>query len=305
MRTQGAPKRRHVWTKTCALVLFGYVFTHLLLDVSVVAASDNESKAIPERIITIAPNSAEIICALGACDAIVGVSKYCVYPKELTSRPRVGGLFDPDLEKIIALRPDLVVLRGRNESVERLCRESGVPVYNDRTDTLAGIERCVTDLGTRLDRRDQAHKLLERFDRQIAAIRARNDGAKKPRVLVTISRHPGRLANILTSGKGTFLDEMITIAGGENAFGHLEMAYPQISPEAIIARRPDVILELMPEAELSEAARQSVIQDWKELSSVPAVAAGRVFVLDDDNALIPSPRYVSIIEKVSHLLHPE
>ncbi|MCH8148350.1 MAG: ABC transporter substrate-binding protein [Planctomycetes bacterium] len=274
-------------------------------DVVVVAGPYDESKAIPGRIITIAPNSAEIICALGACDAIVGVSKYCVYPKELTSRPRVGGLFDPDLEKIIALRPDLVVLRGRSESVERLCTESGIPVYNDPTDTLAGIEQTIATLGQRLARREQADKLVERFRRRLAAIRTRFEGAKKPRVLVTISRHPGRLANILTSGKGTFLDEMITIAGGENAFGHLEMAYPQISPEAIIARRPDVILELMPEAELSEAARQGVIQDWKELSSVPAVASGRVFVLDDDNALIPSPRYVSIIEKVSRLLHPE
>ena len=294
-----------MWTTTCALVLFGCVSTHWLLGVVVVAASNDVSKVIPERIITIAPNSAEIICALGACDAIVGVSKYCVYPKELTSRPRVGGLFDTDLEKIIALRPDLVVLRGHNESVERLCRESGIPVYHDPTEPLADINQTIATLGRRLARREQADRLIERFQKRLAAIRIRFEGAKKPRVLVTISRHPGRLANILTSGKGTFLDEMITIAGGENAFGHLEMAYPQISPEAIIARRPDVILELMPEAELSEAARQGVIQDWKELYSVPAVAAGRVYVLDDDNALIPSPRYVSAIEKVSRLLHPE
>ena len=86
------------------------------------SAEDNaQGRNTPKRIITISPNSAESICDLGACDRIVGVDKFCVYPPSLQHRPRVGGLFDPDLEKIVALRPDLVVLRGHSDTLERLC----------------------------------------------------------------------------------------------------------------------------------------------------------------------------------------
>ena len=260
---------------------------------------------VAERIITIAPNSAEIICALGACDRIVGVSKFCVYPPELQQRSRVGGLFDSDLERIIALRPDLVVLRGRNDSVEQLCRRSNIAVYHDRTETLRDVETCIVELGKRLRRVDEAGKLLEQFRRRLDAVRKRNASRPRPRVLLTVSRQPDRLANVLTAGKGTFLDEMLKIAGGINVFGHLDMAYPQISVEAIIARRPDVIIELIPEVKLTPALKQQMLGQWKKVGSIPAVTEGRVFFVTDDHCLIPSPRYVDIIEKVSRLLHPE
>ncbi len=259
----------------------------------------------PQRIITIAPNSAEIICALGACDRIVGVSKFCVFPAELKGRPRVGGLFDPDLEKIIALHPDLVVLRGKNESVEHLCDKLGIPVYRDRTEMLADVETCITELGRRLGRIEQARGLVEEFRRSLRAVKERKQDRPKPRVLLTVSRQPGRLANILTTGKGTFLAEMLDLAGAVNVFGHLDMAYPQVSREAIVAQRPEVIIELMPELEPATGLRRQVLDQWKALGSIPAVVNDRVYLLTDDHALIPSPRYVEIIEKVSRLLHPE
>jgi iron complex transport system substrate-binding protein len=259
----------------------------------------------PQRIVTIAPNSAEIICALGACDRIVGVSKFCVYPAELVERATVGGLFDPDLEKIIALRPDLVVLRGRSESVERLCRDRGIAVYHDKTDTLAGVETCIKDLGRLLGCQKEADALARHFRGRIEQIRRRTADRPKPRVLLTVSRRPDRLANPLTTGKGTFLDEMLEIAGGENVFGQTEMAYPQVSLESIFARRPDVIIEMMPEVTLTPTLKRQVVDQWRTVGSIPAVAKDRIVFLTDDHCLIPSPRYVEIIEKVSRILHPE
>jgi iron complex transport system substrate-binding protein len=267
--------------------------------------SDATEDHSPRRIITIAPNAAEIICALGVCDAIVGVSKFCVYPPELSARPRVGGLFDPDLERIVALRPDLVVLRGRNESVERLCRSRNISVYEDKTETLTDIETCIAELGQRLCRVEQAAEVVKRFRARLDAIRKRTANRPRPRVLLTISRRPDRLGNVLTSGKGTFLDEMLDIAGGENVFGHLDMAYPQVSTESIMAHRPDVIIELMPEIELTPALKEQMSRQWHQLGTLPAVARNRIYYLTDDHGLIPSLRYVKVIEKVSHLLHPE
>ncbi len=259
----------------------------------------------PQRIITIAPNAAEVISDLGAADRIVGVSKFCVYPPQLAKRPRVGGLFDPDLEKIIALRPDLLVLRGRCESVESLCAQRHIAVYIDKTDTITGIQKCITDLGRLLDKDKEARALASSFSKRLDRIRRRVADRKRPRVLLTVSRQPDRLANILTTGKGTFLHEMIEIAGGQNLFGNVEAPYPQVSPEAIVARRPDVVIELMPEADLTDAQRTRMLDQWKALGSIPAVTGSRVYFMTEDNVQIPSPRYAEIIDKVSRLLHPE
>ena len=278
-----------------------------MLCANVRAAPDDKKPppVIPKRIITIAPNSAEIICALGACDRIVGVSKFCVHPPELKERPRVGGLFDPDLEKIITLRPDLVVLRGQSESVEQLCDELGVPVYRDRTEKLDDVATCIRDLGRRLGYVRKAEALVKEFHARLDAIRQRVKDKPRPRVLLTVSRQPDRLANILTTGRGTFLDEMLDVAGGVNVFGHLDMAYPQVSGEGIITHRPDVIIELMPEVRMTAALKDQMLEQWKQLGSIPAVSNERIHFLTEDHCLIPSLRYGEIINKVSRLLHPE
>lgn len=259
----------------------------------------------PRRIITIGPNAAEIICELGACDRLIAVDRFCIFPPELATRPRIGGLFDPDLEKIAAMRPDLIVVRGRSESIDRLARERGIALYHDETDSFAGVEKCVLDLGRLLTKEREASAIVSRFRERLDAVRARVAGRPKPRVLVIPMRQPDRLANLLTAGRGTFLDEMITIAGGVNVFGHLDMAYPQISPESILTRRPDVILEIMPEVDATPALRARVIDQWRSLGSIPAVAMGRVHIFTDNNALIPSPRYVEIVERIARILHPE
>jgi len=260
---------------------------------------------LPQRIIAIAPNSAEVICALGACDRIVGVSKFCIYPPELLNRPKVGGLSDPDLERIAALRPDLLVMRGKNDALERLCEDLRIPIYRDETDTLPGIENCLAELGARLGLNEQAKLIIKDFHERIDAIRSRNAGKTKPRVLLTVSRQPDRLANVLTTGKGTFLDQMIEIACGVNVFGHLDMIYPQVSPEGMLAQQPEVIIELMPNPNLTDAFKSRMVEQWRQLGSMPAVTKNRIYILTDENGLIPSPRYVEIIDKVSRLLHPE
>jgi iron complex transport system substrate-binding protein len=254
------------------------------------------------RIITIGPNAAEVICALGACDRIVAVDKFCVFPPELGDRPR---LFDPDLEKIVTLTPDFLVLRGRDQTVEQLAHERGIALYIDKTDTIGGIETSIRDIAQALGRESRAEDLIREFRERIDSIRGRVGGRPRPRVLVTLSRQPDRLANLLTAGKGSFTDEMITLAGGKNIFGDQDMAYPQVSAESVIARRPDVIIEMMPELTLTPEHAASIRAQWDALGTVPALKNDRLHILTDDNCLIPSPRYVEIIERVSRLLHPE
>ena len=272
-----------------------------------VATTEAEAReaTVPHRIVTIAPNSAEIVCELGACDRIVGVSKFCVHPPELRDRPRVGGLFDPDLEKIAALRPDLVVIRGRIESLDALCKRRGIAVYHDETATLGGVTVCVMELGKRLGLAEKAASVSADFRRRLQVIRRRVADRPKPRVLLTLSRPPDRLGNVLTAGRGSFLDEMLEIAGGKNVFGDLEMRYPQVSAEGIVAHRPEVIIEIMPDVTLTPELRRAMLDQWRKLGAIPAVANERIHFLTDDHALIPSLRYVEIVEKVSRILHPD
>lgn len=268
--------------------------------------NNNSDNQTPHRIITIAPNAAEIICSLGACDSIVGVSEYCVFPPELKKRTKIGGFINPDLERIVALQPDLIVLRGQNDSIEKLCREMNIAIYQDLTDkTLSGIETCIMDLGRLLNKETRASSLVQQFRDSLDAIRSRVAHRSRPRVFLTIFRSPDKLSNILTSGNGTFLHEMIEIAGGENIFGHIDMAYPQITPESILARQPDVIIELRPGENMTHELKEKLYRQWSRLGSVPAVTNKKIYFITDDHAQIPSPRYVKIIEKISRLLHPE
>jgi len=273
---------------------------------SVQAQHLTESKRVsPQRVVVIAPNAAEIVCALGACDRIVGVGKYCIFPPQLSSRPKVGGLMDPDLERIALLRPDLFVLRGRSESLERLCREFHIDTYHDETDSLEGIETCIRDLGVKLQLEEKSLQLIRQFRQALDRLRKRTAGKPKPRVLMTVMRQPDRLRDILTAGRGTFLNQMLELAGGENIFKDVDAPYPQVSMEAILSRRPEVIIELLPEIDVDEARRKALLSQWQPFNMLPAVQSQRIYFVDDDYALIPSPRCVKIIDKLARLLHPE
>lgn len=268
-------------------------------------APTSAPSSIPQRIIALAPSTVEIIAALGETRRLVAVGDFCAWPPESVALPRVGGLFDPDLEAIVRLHPDLLVLRGRNDDLERLCRDRGIRIYQDPTERFDDIYRTLHELGDLLDRRAAADTAERDLRRRLDRIAAAVAGRPRPRVFLTIARNPDSLANILTAGRRTFVHEVITCAGGDNVFADLVMDYPQVSPEAILAARPDVIIEAMPESEPSPELSARVKALWAGLGPLPAVRQDRVFVLTDDNALVPSPRIVDVIARVARWLHPD
>lgn len=257
------------------------------------------------RIIAIAPNAAEIICELGEGKRLVAVDRFCKYPPEIAHLPRVGGLRDPDLETILALKPDLLIVRsGRDETLARFCRRNGIRFYRDQTDTLADIERTVLELGELLDRQDRARAVVGRMRRGLAAVREAVSGRPRPRVLFT-NRQPDALANIYTVSKGSYLNDLIAVAGGTNVFGELDGAYPLVSVEEIFARKPEVIIESLFGAADSPELRRTVAAQWSAVGRMPAVRDGRIHLLVEDYATIPSPRVVRMASDLAALIHPE
>jgi iron complex transport system substrate-binding protein len=261
------------------------------------AESGRASDPLPRRIIANAPSNAEIVCALGHADRLVGVSKYVTYPPELAKLPRVGGLDDPDLERIVALKPDLILQRGHNEQVAALCQRLDARLYRDRTDSLPSLYQTITDVGGLLGCAERAVKLNDSIKARLDRI-AEAAPTKRPRVLLVL-RSPDRLAPMTTVGESSFLNDLITIAGGDNVFGESALAYPQIGLEEVIVRQPDIILDVHAGETFSEARRAQLIAQWDVLDMVPAVHDKRVHLVTADHLLIPSPRMVDSVE----LLH--
>ena len=261
--------------------------------------------SVPSRIVAFAPSSVEIVAELGQTHRLVAVGDFCHYPPDVSGLQKVGGVFDPDLEAILVLQPDLIILRGSNDNVERLCRENGIRVYHDPVESVEDIFTAIQDLGELLDAREAAEKLSASLQSRLDNIAVAVGHCQRPRVLFTVARKPDALRGIITSGKGTFITSMIELAGGENVFGRVDAAYPDVGPEAILAAQPEVIIEAMPEVELTSELQESIRRQWLELGPIPATRNNRVYILTDDNVLIPSPRIVETVTNLARLLHPE
>jgi iron complex transport system substrate-binding protein len=267
------------------------------------AASQPAGRA-PRRIISISPNATEMLDALGEVDRLVAVSTFCVHPPSIAGLPRIGGLFDADVETVLRLTPELVILRGTSRAVERVCAENGIALFRDRTERFEDIEATLHALAGMLGCPERASAVIDSMRRRLDTISHAVRGRPRPRVLLTLGRRPDHLGEIMTASRRTFLHEVIARAGGENIFAGVAMDYPRISPEAVLSAGPDVIVEAMPEALPDAALEARIREQWARIGPIPAVASGRVHLVTDNNALIPSPRIVEVVARLARLLHP-
>ncbi|HUN80585.1 MAG TPA: helical backbone metal receptor [Phycisphaerae bacterium] len=269
-------------------------------------AQESQASSNPagyRRVVSVSPDATEIIGALGQADKLVAVSTFCLWPPEVKALPRVGGLFDANAEAILNLRPDLIILRGSNNSVERLAQDRHITLFRDQTERFRDIYSTIENLSGLLDCRTRGLEVRQEMEASLRKIRESVGSYPRPKVLMTLARRPDTLGDIMTANRNTFVHEMIVAAGGENAFAGLSMDYPRLSAEAILAARPDVIIEAMPENPQSSETQARAL--WSKLGPIPAVENQRVHILTDENCLIPSPRIVKVVAKIAHLLHPE
>jgi iron complex transport system substrate-binding protein len=263
------------------------------------------SAATPRRIVSLVPAATEMLFGMGAGDRVVGVGSYDAYPPEATKRPRVGGLLDPNIERIFGLKPDLVLVYGTQAELRAQLGRAGVPIFVYVHRGLPDITETIRSLGARVDAEDAARKLADRIDDQLAQIRARVAGRRQPKTLLVIGREPGTLGGIVASGGYGFLHDMLEIAGGADLVADVNRESLAVSTEAILARAPDVIIELHYGDELKAADLARERRVWDRLSAVPAVRNGRVYLLAGDEFVIPGPRVALATERLSRTIHPE
>jgi iron complex transport system substrate-binding protein len=276
----------------------------LLLLILLIATPASAQTARPERIVSLVPAVTEMIYAMGDGARVAAVSNYDHFPAEIASLPRVGGLLDPSVERILAIKPDLVIVYAtQKELIERLDR-ARIPYFNYQHKALPDIMATIRALGARIGSASRADAVASGMDRSLAEIRARTAGLPHPATLLVFERDPASLRNVYASGGYGFLHDMLEIAGGRNVFASVKQQAVQASTEMLIASRPEVIVELRYGDSLKNTDIARELRDWDALASVPAVRSHRISALAGDEFVVPGPRVVDATRRLAEALHP-
>jgi iron complex transport system substrate-binding protein len=291
------------WLLSAALVLWlagGYT---LLKPATVDArGAKGECPFFPSRIVSMAPNLTEILFALGLDARIVGVTQDSDYPPAALDKPRVGTFWQPNIEAIIASKPDLVVTLAFEQQKElaRRLQRIGYKCLTVNIEKIEDFFQAVAALGAATAADQQAQELSRRIKTQIHRFQEATAGLPRVKVLWVVQREPLRIAP-----RDTFINEMIELAGGENAVGPSLHNYPPIGAEQVIAVAPEAIIEpVMVPGPPKEQQRQALAY-WQKFTNVPAVVSRRIYVIDGDVVSRPGPRLPEGIETIAKCLRPE
>ncbi len=267
-------------------------------------AQNRDGSPAPRRIVSLVPAITEMLFAIGAGPQVVAVSSYDEFPAEVKTLPKVGALLDPDTERILTLRPDLVVVYGSQSDLGKQLERAHLRTFSYRHGGIATTLGTIRDIGVATGHRRESGELVSRLQAHLDSVRARVKDRPRPRVLLVFERQPGELRDIYASGGVGFLQEMLDIAGGTNVFADVARESVQPSIETMLARAPDVILEVLAPG-MSEKNAKNQLDAWSTLSSVPAVKNRRVRLLTGDYLVVPGPRLGMATEAFARALHPD
>jgi iron complex transport system substrate-binding protein len=247
----------------------------------------------PHRVICLMPSVTDTVFALGAGDDVVAISDYTKYPAAALTKPSVGDLIKPSIERILSLHPDLVIgFQGPLEVTDQL-ELAGIPVFLVSPHGIDGILHSVTTIGLALNRTPQADALVQNLQRRIDAVKALSQGQSTPRVFMPIWYDP-----ITTIGKSAFITEIIAVAGGRSVTDDLPTEWPTISLEVVLERAPDAILLVR-----GGKTTLQVLESRPGWSSMKAIKEHRAYYVDD-RINFASPAAIDALEDLAKQFHP-
>lgn len=251
----------------------------------------------PARIVSLAPSITETLFALGAGDRVVAVSDYCDHPPEVTRLPRVGSFNAPNVEAVLAARPDVVIgapSPGNHENVLTM-RRLGLRVEIVDPERLADLPAVTRTIAAVAGVPEAGERLVATMAREMAAVRTRVAGAPKPRVMMLVGQDP-----LIAVGPESFLGEMLVEAGAVNLAPQGE-AWPRLNLEVVIAADPEVIVD----CSMGTEAGTATLEYWTRFPSITAVKTKRVYPFRSFEALRPGPRLAVALEELARVLHPD
>lgn len=265
---------------------------------------DQADRTVPvpaklERIVSLAPSITEILFSLGQQEKIKGVTMFSDYPPEAAQLPRIGSYVRLDVEKIVALKPDICfgIRDGNPKHLVEKIEALGIPVYVIDPRNTAGIMEAISGMAEVLMAQEQAHALIQDMQERMARVKAAVQGvSKKPRVFFQVDAAP-----IITAGTDTFTHELITMAGGIN-LGAGPVPYPRYSWEQALSLNPEiVVITSMAGGHTPEKLKDQ----WRRWRQLPAVQQGRIHVVEASLFDRPTARLVKGLEVLAAIIHPQ
>ena len=249
-----------------------------------------------ERIVSLTPNLTENVFAVGAGEKLVGATSYCDYPAEVAKIQKIGDTVNPNLEAIVAQKPQLVLVTTASqiESFTKRMEERGVPVFVTNPKNLSDVLRNLRQIGDLLGTQEKAEKLVGDLQNRISNVENKIKSENPLRVFVQISPEP------FTVGRDSFVTDLVRRAGGLSVTGNIPEAYPRISKETALASQPEAII-LSSGGAMGEG-NGAPAEIFRES---PAVKNGKVFKVNGDFLARPGPRLINGLEEMAKALHPQ
>jgi iron complex transport system substrate-binding protein len=303
-KTRRAPSAFEIRRGTAALLL-------CVVLLAVAGASCSGARVLtsragkPARIISLTPSTTEILYGVGAFDRVVAVSDYCTYPPEANKLPRVGGWNNPNMEQIASLRPDLVVFsEAQAQFVKDKFESMGIRTLAVPSQTLEDAYGAIELVGRATGDDEAAQRLLAQTRAGVETVRLATERLPRRRVLCVVDRVPGTLRDLYTAAGGSFIAQLIQVAGGEPVSPPAREGWGKLQKEAVVALDPEVVLDLMMHKE-GGSFDEDTLAVWKELPTLRAVREGRVYPVRDETVLHPSQLVSDTARRFAELIHPE
>ncbi|MCW4009174.1 MAG: helical backbone metal receptor [Candidatus Bathyarchaeota archaeon] len=262
----------------------------------------------PERVVSLAPSNTEILFAIGAGDTVVGVTDFCDYPYNFTAwieagnMTSIGSYYGPSVEPIVALEPDLVLASSGSLDAAANLQSLGYNVLVVEAKTIDGVLQDILMVGRATGHEIDAGTLVGSMRAAINAVADETANVETiPKVYHEVWNEP-----LMSAGPGTFIDELITLAGGENIFNDATTSWPTVSSEAIIQKNPDVMI--YPDMYMGVQNFYETIEVVKTRSGwdvINAVQNDALYEIDADIISRSGPRLVDALETLAQLIHPE
>lgn len=258
----------------------------------------------PQRIVSLSPSVTEILYGIGAWPQVIAVSQFCEYPEDVKNKPRVNGWDKTNLEQVMALKPDFVIgVDAQEPFLKDKLNEMGVRSLFLKSQTLADIFASIEEIGRATGHEQEATDLAAKTQSEIDAVRKVVAERPHPLVLCVVDRVPGTIRDLYTATRGSYLDELITIAGGESIAPVAEHGYGKINKEAVLTLNPEVIIDMVQSSKGNFG--ENPVAVWNELGEVRAVRDKRIYSMSDSSVIHPSQFVGHTAQVFARAFHPE
>lgn len=259
--------------------------------------------SLPQRIVSLSPNVTEILHGIGAWPQVIAVSQFCTYPDDVKNKPRVNGWDKTNLEQVVTLKPDLVIGVGAQEPfLQDKLNELGVRALFVKDQTLSDIFTAMREIGRASGHEQQAIDLSAKTQAELDEVRKAVANRSRPSVLCVVDRVPGTIRDLYTATRGSYLDELISIAGGTSIAPPAERGYGKITKEAVLTLNPEVIIDMVQGAKGPLGEDPAIV--WGELAEVRAVRDKRIYTMSDPSVIHPSQFVGRTAQVFARALHP-